>query len=83
MAKAIRRCGEVWLSMAKELYVEPKRKMKGLNEQGKTDTIELLKPALGENGEMVYENDLSAADFDVVPTSARRLPRNAHQRGAP
>lgn len=65
-AKAVQRSGEIWLSMAKDVYVEPKRKMKGLNEQGKTDTIELLKPALGENGEMVYENDLSAADFDVV-----------------
>ena len=27
--------------MAKDIYVEPKRKMKGLNEQGKADTIEL------------------------------------------
>ena len=44
-AKAVQRSGEIWLSMAKDVYVEPKRKMKGLNEQGKPDTIELLKPA--------------------------------------
>jgi len=65
-AKAVQRCGEIWLSMAKDIYVEPKRKMKGLNEQGKADTIELLKPTMGENGEVEYENDLSTADFDVV-----------------
>jgi hypothetical protein len=65
-AKAVQRCGEIWLSMAKDIYVEPRRRMKGLNEQGKTDTIELLKPTMGENGEVEYENDLSTADFDVV-----------------
>lgn len=65
MAKAIRRCGEIWLSMAKELYIEPKRKMKGLGLQNTVESIELMKPMIDEQGELRYEGDLSTADFDV------------------
>jgi hypothetical protein len=66
MAKAIRRCGEVWLSMAKELYVEPKRKMKGIGPQNQIEMVELMKPVIGEEGELRYEGDLSTAHFDVA-----------------
>ena len=66
MAKAIRRCGEVWLSMAKELYVEPKRKMKGIGPQNQIEMVELMKPVIGEEGELRYEGDLSTANFDVA-----------------
>lgn len=66
MAKAIRRCGEVWLSMAKELYVEPKRKMKGIGPQNQVEMVELMKPVIGEQGELRYEGDLSTANFDVA-----------------
>jgi hypothetical protein len=78
-AKSVQRCGEIWLSMAKDVYVEPKRKMKGIDEQGQASSIELLKPALGENGEMVHENDLTAAMLDVV---ANVGPSFATQRAA-
>jgi hypothetical protein len=78
-AKAVQRCGEIWLSMARDVYVEPKRKMKGIDEQGQASSIELLKPALGENGEMVHENDLTAAMLDVV---ANVGPSFATQRAA-
>jgi hypothetical protein len=78
-AKAVQRGGEIWLSMAKDVYVEPKRKMKGIDEQGQASSIELLKPALGENGEMVHENDLTAAMLDVV---ANVGPSFATQRAA-
>lgn len=65
MAKAIKRCGEVWLSMAREVYVEQGRKMKSVDLYGKTGTIELGRPVIGENGQE-YENDLSKALFDVA-----------------
>jgi hypothetical protein len=78
-AKSVQRCGEIWLSMARDVYVEPKRKMKGIDEQGQASSIELLKPALGENGEMVHENDLTAAMLDVV---ANVGPSFATQRAA-
>lgn len=63
-SKAIKRCGEVWLSMAKEILVEEGRRMKGMTEQGDTEQITLLKPMMRE-GDIVLDNDLSAANFDV------------------
>lgn len=65
MAKAIKRCGEVWLSMAREVYVEQGRKMKSVDLYGKTGTVELSRPVIGEEGKE-YENDLSKALFDVA-----------------
>ena len=65
-AKGIKRGGEVWLSMAKELLVEPGRKMKTVSSDGKSGTVELMRPEIDEETEaMVYANDLGAAKFDV------------------
>ena len=67
MAKAIKRCGEIWLSMARETMVEPGRKMKGIGSQGEMSRLELGKPIMNqETGEIEYENDLSNAKFDVT-----------------
>jgi hypothetical protein len=75
-AKAVRRAGEVWLSMARDVYVEPKRKMKGITDAGEMKTIELMIPRMSEAGEIENENDLSDAKFDVAvevgPTSTSR-----------
>jgi hypothetical protein len=66
MAKAMRRCGEIWLSMAKDVYVEEKRKMKAIDQMDQVSSIELMKPIIDqETGELAYENDLSKATFDV------------------
>jgi len=66
MAKAMRRCGEIWLSMAKDVYVEDKRKMKAIDQMDQVSSIELMKPIIDEEtGELTYENDLSKATFDV------------------
>lgn len=65
-SKGMRRCGEIWLSMAKDVYVEEGRKMKGMTESGEPMPVELMRPAIGEKGETVIENDLSQADFDVA-----------------
>jgi len=65
MAKAVRRCGEIWLSMAKDVYVEENRKMKAIGYQGEIDSIELMRPVLTEEGAVELENDLSKAKFDV------------------
>lgn len=76
MAKAIKRSGEVWLSMAKDIFVEEGRKMKGVGPQGEVEQIELMKPMANEAGEVEHENDLSEADFDVAvdvgPSSASK-----------
>lgn len=67
MAKAIKRCGEIWLSMSRDVMVESGRKLKGIGSQGQMSTVELAKPVLNpETGAVEYENDLSKAKFDVA-----------------
>jgi hypothetical protein len=67
MAKAVRRCGEIWLSMARDIYVEEKRAMKAVGAMEEVQSIELMKPTIdAETGEIIYENDLSKATFDVA-----------------
>jgi hypothetical protein len=66
-AKAVKRAGEIWLGMAKEVYVEEGRTMKGVGEQDEVTSIELMRPMM-RDGEQETENDLSEADFDVAVT---------------
>jgi hypothetical protein len=77
MAKAVKRCGEVWLSMARDIMVEPGRKMKSVGLGGELSSVEMGKPILNPTtGEVEYENDLSTAKFDVAvdvgPASATK-----------
>ena len=66
MAKSIKRAGEIWLSMARDVMVESGRKLKGIGSQGQMSTVELAKPVLNpDTGAVEYENDLSKAKFDV------------------
>jgi hypothetical protein len=76
-AKGMKRCGEIWLSMAKDIYIEDKRKMKTIAQDGQSGMVQLMQPAIDqETGAMVMENDLSSATFDVVsevgPSSTSR-----------
>lgn len=74
-AKSIKRCGAIWLSMAKELYVEEGRRMKTIGKQDEVDSAELARPVISESG-IEYENDLTKASFDVGvdvgPTSSSK-----------
>ena len=77
MSKAVKRCGEVWLSMARDILVEPGRKMKSVGLGGELSSIEIGKPMLNaKTGEVEYENDMSNAKFDVAvdvgPASATK-----------
>jgi hypothetical protein len=66
-AKGMKRCGEIWLSMARDIYTEDKRKMKTIAPTGEASVIELMKPMIDpETGAVIMENDLSNATFDVV-----------------
>lgn len=66
-AKGMKRCGEIWLSMARDIYTEDKRKMKTIAPTGEAGMVELMKPTIDqETGEVVLENDLTSATFDVV-----------------
>ena len=65
-AKAMKRCGEIWLSMAKDVYVEEGRQMKVITANGDTDSVTLMQPTIDqETGEVKMANDLGAAKFDV------------------
>jgi hypothetical protein len=66
-AKGMKRCGEIWLSMARDIYTEEKRKMKTIEATGESGMVELMKPSIDqETGAVVMENDLSSAAFDVI-----------------
>jgi len=76
-AKAMKRCGEVWLSMAKDVYIEEEREMDTLSEDGKSSSTTLMKPILHpESNEIVYLNDFAKAKMKVVtdvgPSSSTR-----------
>ena len=67
MAKSVKRSGEIWLSMAKDIFVEPGRKMKAITSGGTSEAVELMRPTLNkETGEVEFENDLSEAEFDIA-----------------
>lgn len=76
-AKAIKRCGEIWLSMAKEIFVEEGRKVKTIGKNNESESITLLVPTINQETEEVeFENDLAQAKFDIAvdvgPTSSSK-----------
>lgn len=80
MAKAVKRCGEVWLSMARDVYVEKERRMKTMLADGQTEGIVISQPVIDEaTKETVYANDLKRAKFDVTVTVG---PASASKRAA-
>lgn len=76
MAIAKKHEAKVWLSMAKELFVEQGRSMKAIDKSGEISNIELMKPSIDKNGAEIFENDLSRANFEpdieIGPTSASK-----------
>ena len=67
MAKAIKRSGQVWLSMAKDILIEDGRKMKIVGRQNNVSSVTLREPEIiEETGELSLKNDLRKANFDVA-----------------
>ena len=52
--------------MAKDIYVEEGRRMKVNGQTEDVDTVELMQPMVSDTGEVVMQNDLSGAKFDVI-----------------
>jgi hypothetical protein len=76
-AKAVRRIGEVWLSMAKDVYVESGRKMKTVGKGNELGAVELRTATIDEKtGSTTKAADLTKASFDVAvevgPSSSSR-----------
>lgn len=66
MAKSLKRAGEIWLSMAREVYGSD-REVRIVNEDG-TDDISLMSVSVkdDETGQVVALNDLSVGRYDVT-----------------
>lgn len=75
-AKAVKRGGEIWLSMARELLVEPDRKLRAVGKQGEVDQVIIAQRVLDDDGAETIKNDLTGANFnvytDVGPSSTSR-----------
>lgn len=65
-AKAERRSGYIWLSMARDLYDEDDRKMKVIDAQDEVDFVNIGREVMGDDGRVVKESDMSKAKFDVA-----------------
>lgn len=65
MGKAMRRCGEIWLSMARELYDEDNRPMRTLEQDGTEGSVTLNSPGLTQNDQTTRANSLQNAKYDV------------------
>ena len=63
-ALAMKRSGEIWLSMKKDIETKP-RKVKTLSEQGQRGTVNLMNPIQSDDGKLTYENNLNE-NYDVI-----------------
>lgn len=83
MAVAIKRGTEIWLGMAKEVYTEEDRVVRGVNEKGAPQALTLMQPTVDKDGKQGHKNDLRNATLDVSvnvgPSSQSR--RDATVRG--
>ena len=77
LAKSMKRSGEVWLSMMRDIVVEAGRAMKTIDASGEASSV-VMNQAIydAESGEDRIENDLTKATFevdvDVGPSSTSR-----------
>jgi hypothetical protein len=76
-AKSIRRAGEIWLSMARDVYVEESRVMKTVGIQDEIGTVKLGEARMDPNTKALTTGvDFNRAKFDVVvdvgPSSTSR-----------
>lgn len=65
MGKAMRRCGEVWLSMARELYDEDDRSMRTLAQDGSEGNVTMNQPGQDKIGAVTTINSLQNSKYDV------------------
>lgn len=63
---SMKRCGEIWLSMAKDLYDEENRPMRVVHEDGSDEVVKMRQKALDKDGAEVLKNDPASGRFKVV-----------------
>jgi hypothetical protein len=77
LAIAVKRSGEIWLSMKRDVTPEQERRMKTVATDGEVDTVVLNQPSFDpKTHEQVMANDMDDANFDcwadVGPSSSSR-----------
>ena len=66
MAKSMRRCGEIWRGMAREVYSMP-RTSRIVNPDGSTKTVTMMETVMdNETGMPVFLNNISQGKYEVV-----------------
>lgn len=66
MKKAMKRSGEIWLSMAKDVFVEKDREMETMGLMGEMETVFLNQRNVNHEGQEYIKNDLAKAKMKVV-----------------
>lgn len=64
--KSMKRCGEIWLSMAQDLYDEEDRPMRVVNLDGTDEIQKLRQPKVKEDESTEYLNDPAAGKFKAI-----------------
>jgi hypothetical protein len=61
------RAGEIWLSMAREVYVEEGREVETMDDDGKSPGVATLaEPATDDNGNFSIRNDIAKGKYKVI-----------------
>lgn len=67
LAKSMKRCGEIWLSMKREVTVEESRRMKTVGANNEAGSAMVNQPFYdAEKGEQYFKNDFAKASYGVV-----------------
>jgi len=66
LRKAMQRSGEIWLGMAKELYVEEGREMVAIDAEGGQSKVKIADPGMDAEGAQVLKNDLTTGRYEVI-----------------
>lgn len=66
LKQSMRRSGEIWHSMARDLYDEDDRPMRVVNPDGSDEIAKLRQPKKGEDEKVSYVNDPAGGKFRVI-----------------
>jgi hypothetical protein len=77
LAKSMKRSGEIWLSMMKDIAREESRRMKVIDSSGQASSVILNQPSIdAKTGEQILALDIARASYDVEvdvgPSSSSR-----------
>jgi len=66
MRQSMQRCGEVYLSMARDVYVEEDREVETMDEEGGYGVATLYEPYTDEKGSFSIRNDIARGSYKVI-----------------